>query len=272
MFRELPIDIHNKDTNKEGISVPYNILSNIYVDAVSDTLNNKTAGSFLIQSSASSFEYHPRPSYGFDWGFIASLTFLLLLAFIKVIFLRTSKMSSYRMLMRKTYNKTNYTQEAVHPYFSAFPFMICSWIVFSLILYTFTHQLFEHNRTIILFLVFGSILTLFVIRFFLFKFVELLFGIKTMIAEFRYLTKKINFFIAFFTFPFVFVNYYYPHLFLITPIILIFAALSLYRIFLGWSSLKQNFQVYEYFLYLCTIEILPLLILLKFISNELLVF
>jgi hypothetical protein len=203
--------------------------------------------------------------------FIVSFIFLLLLAFIKVIFLRSSKMSSYRMLMRKTYNKPSYLQETVHPYFSSFLFMMCSWIVFSLILYTCIHQLFEQNGNIILFLSFGFTFILFVIRFILFKLVEILFGIKSMIVGFRYTTKIMNFFTAFISFPLVFVNYYYSHLFLILSIILIFVALSLYRMLLGWGFLKQRFQLYEYFLYLCTIEILPLLILFKFISNKLLV-
>ena len=70
MFQKLPIDILNIDTNKKEISVPNNVLSNIYVDAGSDTINNKVAGSFLIQSPTSSFEYHPRTSFGFDWGLL----------------------------------------------------------------------------------------------------------------------------------------------------------------------------------------------------------
>jgi hypothetical protein len=41
-------------------------------------------------------------------------------------------------------------------------------------------------------------------------------------------------------------------------------------VILGWKFLKPIFHAYEYFLYFCTVEILPLLILLKFISNELL--
>ncbi|MDR2410462.1 MAG: DUF4271 domain-containing protein [Bacteroidales bacterium] len=271
MLQEMPVYIYNKDTSKEGNSVRYNYLSKRYEENGSSVAHPQSAGSFIIAHPASSFEHRPLPSLEFDWVFIISFIFLMLLGLIKVIFLRTPQMLSYRMLMRKTYKKTNYLKEMSNSYFSTLPFMMCSWIVYSLILYTFIHPLFDYSNNMTLFLSFCFTLLLFVIRFFLFKIVELLFGIKNIISMFRHLTKTIDFFIAFLSFPFVIMNCYYSHLFLTISIIVIFSALFLYRIFMEWGFLKQSFQMYEYFLYLCTIEILPLLILLKFISNKLLV-
>jgi hypothetical protein len=240
--------------------------------APADRINEKTAESFLVQLPASPFEYRPRLSYGFDWGFIIFFTFLLLLAFIKGFFLRTPKISSYGMLLKKTYNKKKHNQEWAYPYFSSFPFVVCSWIIFSMILYTFIYQSFGHNDNIFLLWSFGFMLVFFIVRFILFKCVGILFKMKDIILEFGYLTKTINFFIAFLSFPVIFINYYYPHLFLMILMMLIFVVLSLYRMISGWEFLKQKFKVHEYFLYLCTIEILPVLILLKFMSNNLLAF
>jgi hypothetical protein len=39
-----------------------------------------------------------------------------------------------------------------------------------------------------------------------------------------------------------------------------------------WTIFKKEIRIYEYFLYLCSVEILPLIILLKFVTNRLLLF
>jgi hypothetical protein len=94
---------------------------------------------------------------------------------------------------------------------------------------------------------------------------------KDIIAKVKYLTEVINFIIALLSCPFIFVNYYYSFPFFLILVMLIIVGFSFYRALLGWEFLKQKFRIHEYFLYLCTIEILPLLLLLKFISNKLLV-
>jgi hypothetical protein len=237
------------------------------LSATYDSHKREDEKNFLIQVPASSFEYRPRPAHEFDWFFIMLLIFLLLLACIKTKFLNTSRMF-YKTLLQKKNNKNKYNQVPAYPYFLFFPFVLCSWIIFSLALNIFICRSIDQNHNVILLWSLIFTLIFFIIRFFLFEFVVALFDMKNIIAEFKYKTKMINFYVACLSFPFlVLINYYSISL---LWVIVIFVLFSLYRIQTGWALLKEEFQVYEYFLYFCTIEILPLLVFLKFISNELL--
>jgi hypothetical protein len=289
MLQKLTIDAGNKDTSRSSEYIPApsttffsqtidqqshsdnlrkELLENIYVGVAPDSINKEAEKSFLIRDTSPPFEPRPRPSSEFDCFFVAVVIFLLLLSFIKTKFLKKPG-TFYKVLINETYIKNNYDKETFYSYFSVFPFILCSWIVFSLILYTFLCQSGDHSGNTILFWSFVCMIILFIVRFILFHFVGLLFKMKEVISEVSYLTKMINFVIAVFSLPIIVVDYYYSFPFSLLFVLIIFTGFSLYRIVLGWGFLKQNFYVYEYFLYFCTTEILPLLILLKFMSNKL---
>jgi hypothetical protein len=289
MNQELSENVNSKDTNREDTFASNNglllqtvdqqsyrdslhgrRLMTLFGDVFSDSCNKETGKSFLVQTPALPFENRSRSTSEFDWGFILFFVFLLLLAFIKANFLKPLK-TSYKILTNGTYNQNTSKPELIYPYFSIFPLIVCSWIIFSFILYTFICQSIDRSGNIILLWSFIFSLIFFIIRFFLLKLVGVLFDMKNAISEVKYLTKMINFIIALLTFPFIFINYYYSFPFFLIFVALIFVGLFIYRVLLGWNFLKQKFRIHEYFLYLCTIEILPVLILLKFILNELLV-
>ncbi|MDR1182402.1 MAG: DUF4271 domain-containing protein [Bacteroidales bacterium] len=290
MEQEFFTNVSNKDTNSEIASVSNNIfllqtvdqqsyrdslhgraLTTLFGNILPDSCNRNMEKSFLIQTPALPFENRPRSTDHSDWIFIILCSFLLLLSFIKVKILKMTRMS-YKLLINRIYNQNDSKSELSYPYFSIFPFTMCSWIAFSLVLYVFICQLIGYNDNIFLFWSFGFGLIFFIIRFFLLKLVGILFDMEYIMSEIKYMTGIINFVIAFLSFPFICVNYYYSFPFCLILVMLIFVLLSCYRIRLGWDFLKQKFRIHEYFLYLCTIEILPLLLLLKFISNKLLVF
>lgn len=72
-----------------------------------------------------------------------------------------------------------------------------------------------------------------------------------------------------FVLPFAFTYYYYP-----TNVLLYISGgllllILLYKIIRGFFLFKTNFYLYENFLYFCTIEILPILLVVKYAINHL---
>lgn len=242
---------------------------------------------FLIQEQAKTFEDSPYLHSGFDWFFILALSFLLLLAFIR---LRSSKTfsTSYEALTKGKFIENSYDSQNSFSKRLSLPLFICSWIGLSSILYIFSlfytnyyYRLFDLDKNSVLLFSVILIAIYFAIRYFLYQSVSLLFNIKNIISEYQYLQTRMEFVVVILSFPFVFIYAYYCspsmlseknslHVYILLIIIaLIFIILFTHKIIQGWGIFKRKFRLHEYFLYLCTIEILPLFIFVKFAINTL---
>ncbi len=287
MIQETPIHINQADTNMEEISVSDNILLlqdiEFYKDSSSNTLRinfysfpslDSLYGeekSFLIQVPSKPFEDQSHLPYGFDWFFGISLLFFSLLALIRLNYFKAFTLS-YRVLVSGKSNVNVYSNELSNTRFSFLPFILSTCIVFSLGLYIFPYQLSKDDSDMFLLISFIIIVAFLLFRFLLLKLVGLLFNIGNVISESEYFTGMLHFVSAVLCFPFIFISYYYPFSFFLISIIIIFIIVFLVRIIRSWMIFRKKLRIYEYFLYLCTIEILPLLVLLKFVANRLLVF
>jgi len=225
--------------------------------------------SFLNRERALPFEYQPHILPDLDWVFLISLLLLFLLAFIKLN-LRTFFTLFYRELMKG--KQRVYSNTVLQTRFSSFLFVICTCIVFSLAFYVYSSQLYNKNDILIFLFAFILITIFFLFRLFLSKIVGFLFDIKNIISEWETLTAVLNFVSAVLCFPLIFIAYYYSFSLFWTLALAIFIAVFLYRFGRGWIIFRKKTQIYEYFLYFCTVEILPLLFFFKFVISRLSLF
>lgn len=233
-----------------------------------DTILQPESKSFLNSTLSQPFEDRPLVLQKMDWFFIISILFLFFLALIRLN-TRKSFSLSYRELVKKNSKYRTYNSGT---HFSSSLFVICTCLVFSLAFFVFFKQLSEQANTRIFLWTFMMVLFFLFIRFVLLRMIGGLFNIKNIISEWENATVILNFTSAVLCFPFIFIAYYYSSLFLLVFPLLIFIVLFLFRFTRGWTIFRKGLRIHEYFLYLCSIEILPLLILLKLVTNRLLLF
>jgi len=223
--------------------------------------------SFLNQELSPPFEYRPRILPDLDWFFIISLIFLFLLAFIKLYFYKSFTLFYRELAKGRSHTHNNDILQNRFPFFSL---LVSTCIVFSLAFHVFYIQLYEKENITIFLRIFIFIIVFFLVRFILSKMIGLLFNLKDSISEWEYLTSVLNFLTAILCFPLIFITNYYSFSLLWILVIIIFFAIFLLRFIRGWTIFRKKVKIYEYFLYLCTVEFLPLLLLLKFATNKLL--
>jgi hypothetical protein len=238
---------------------------------------------FIMQQTTKPFEDLSYSRSGFDWFFVISLVFLSLLVIVR---LRSPKIfsTSYDSLQKGKLTDGSYANQSSSSKQLAFLLPICSWIGISLILYIFMFFCVQNNyldipqfdKNFILKFSFVFTVIYFSIRFVLLKAMSVLFDIKNTVLEYQHLLGYVDFVLVILSFPFVFIYTYYgippsyseeyPLLKNISLILifLIFIVLNAYKVIKGWGVFRRDFRLHEYFLYLCTIEILPLLVFLKF--------
>ena len=231
-----------------------------------DTLLQPESKSFLNSTLSQPFENRPLGLQKMDWFFVISLVFLFFLALIR---LNTRKSISlfYKEMTKNTSKHRIYNTS---PHVPSLLFVTCTCLFFSLAFFVVFKQFSEHENTLIFLWTFVIVLLFLFFRFVCMRLIGMLFNIKKIILEWESATAVLNFTSSVLCFPFTFIAYYYSSLsFLILPLI-IFILVFLFRFTRGWIIFRKGIRIHEYFLYLCTIEILPLLILLKFVTNRLL--
>ena len=240
---------------------------------------------FLLQQPAAPFENLSYSSTEFDWFFVLSLVFLLFLAIIR---LRSFKVftTSYDMLLKgksgRGYNSDNQVNLK-----TPVLFVLCMWIGLSFIVYCLAFYISsDYSQTpitnnYILKWSFIATAAFILLQSFLLKTVSVLFDMRNIEIEYRRLRFKLYFILTVLAFPFVFLFVYYQSisslgqihsiaiLLLLACILLICTILLFHQLVQGWQIFGKKFQLYEYFLYLCTIEILPLLIFFKLAISSL---
>ncbi len=283
-------DIFADDSSYKGKTILsyqdslWNILqTNLYIGVPP---KEKEETYFLIQQQAKPFENLSYQNSGFDWFFIISLLFLFLLAIIRLQFSKLFVIS-YDVLAKGKFNDSNYDNQRLSSERFSFLFFMCLWIGISFLFYILIFfcikkgyfHLPQTDKNLILKFSFVFIAICFIVRFILLKLISLLFNIKSIVSEYQYVLSRMDFISVILSFPFVFIYVYYEiSLFcgetypLLTNILLIFILLisillMFYKIIKGWGIFRKKFRLHEYFLYLCTIEILPFLVFLKLATS-----
>lgn len=241
---------------------------------------------FFVQQQAEPFKDLSYQVSGFDWFFIISLLFFSLLAIIR---LQSTKLfaTSYDAILKGKFADSNYDNSSSKRW--SFLLFICSWIGLSFIFYILMFfcvknnyfHLLQTDKNFILKFSFVFIAVYFVVRFILLKLISVLFNMENIVSEYQYLLSRVDFILGILSFPLIFVYAYYgifsfygetyPLLIsiLFIFILLIFIVLIIHKTIKGWGIFRKKFRLHEYFLYLCTIEILPLLVFLKFAMSTL---
>ncbi|MDR1878266.1 MAG: DUF4271 domain-containing protein, partial [Bacteroidales bacterium] len=224
--------------------------------------------SFFVQELAETFVRQPHIQTGFDWFFAVFVLFLSLLAFIKMQSLRFSGLSHHVFANRihtvAKYNINNQSATGLR-----YPFVLCIWITFSLLLYTFIGCLTNVETNVVLLRSFVLIAGFLGFRWMLVHIVGFLFKTRRLLTEFGHSLLVLHFVSAVFAFPFLCMNYYHPSFYLTGFVVILYAVFLIRMLIEGWQIVGKKFRLFEYFLYFCTVEILPILVLLKSVTVRL---
>ncbi len=231
----------------------------------SDSLSNK----FIISHSKTTNYIQGKKNEIFQIDYFF-LFFILLLTILAIIKIQSQKIFSATI------------KSIINPKFSAilsregnffksraFIFiLIYACFGLGLILYVFFGQYLPiiNEGIKILYLVIGFSL-LFLIKTLIIYAIGIFFNIKTLAIKYIHQIIFINYYIAIFIFPLAFIYNYFSYAIILYTTIILLCLLFIYRIVKGFLIFHTKFYAYEIFLYLCTIEILPLLLIVKFTIN-----
>ena len=279
----------------DSLSGAEQVNQTICQDSVWNTLQNSLfhnpplgkgeATHFLTKQPAPPFENLSYNLTEFDWFFIISLVFFL---FLMIIRLRSFNLftTSYDVLLKRKSGSGYGSSSQINNRLPIF-FSLCMWVGLSLVLYCMAFYGSSESLPITIadnrILKWSFIVTavFILLQLFLLKIVSILFNVKNLEVEYRRLRIKLYFILSILVFPLVFLFIYYQFIssfgqiysilisLLLICIFLIFMVLLFHQLIQGWRVFRKKFRLYEYFLYLCTIEILPLLLFLKLAISSL---
>jgi hypothetical protein len=218
------------------------------------------------------FKTKTRSQYAADWIFFA---FLICLIFATIFTFKNNKRISQ---LFKAFLVPHFTNQLIREgnimrEFFIYPLLLIYFTSLSLLISNILHYFFYFEITINQ----GLLVFLIVFLFFIFKtsLIKIIGWVfQTNKETFEYLINYMIFSIVIgvFLFPSVFFLIYTTHfisVFLLYVVLIIFAIISVYRairgLVIGLSF--ERYRLYYLFLYLCTVEILPLCISVKLLIN-----
>jgi len=223
---------------------------------------------FFVSEQKEIYDEINRTQTSFDWFFVVLFLFLTLLAFLRLqnpnIFLLLRQ-----VLSRKKQRDAFSRRESSSKNFLFFLLIICSWLGFSL---AFTEILSFFDFAFPFEPLFFAFIFLFCyafLKYLLRKMAIQLFQIGDIIAEHRQMAIPANFVGILIIFPLATINHYAANDYLIWVICILFCVNFLQKFFFAWIIFPKKMRIFEILLYLCTIEILPLLLFARYIINYL---
>ncbi len=213
-----------------------------------------------------------RTEFGTDWIFF---TFLICLILATIFTFKNSKRISQ---LFKAFLVPHFTNQLIREgnimrEFFIYPLLAVYFVSSAMLISSVLHHFFNYEIGMIQ----GLLIALAVFSFFIFKILSInIIGwvFHTTKETFEYLTNYLVFSVVLgvFLFPFVFFLMYTTPVFasiLLYVVLIIFAIIFVYRtirgLLVGLSS--ERYSLYYLFLYLCTVEILPLSITVKLLIN-----
>jgi len=221
---------------------------------------------FFSPQQKEPYEEANRTKHAFDWFFIVLFLFSALLAFLRLqnpnifVLLR-------QVLSRKKQRDVFLKKENASKNFLSSLLSICSWIGFSLAFaevlsffnFTFSFEPLFFTLVIVFFYLF--------LKYLLRKILTELFQTDNLAAEYTQMTVSTNFVAILISLPLVTINHYVANNYLIWVICLPFCVNFLQKLFFSWIIFSQKLRTFEILLYLCTIELLPPMLLARYIIN-----
>lgn len=218
---------------------------------------------FFATQSQSEPQELTRPLPSFDWFFATVLLYFALLAVVRLLAPALVFPIGQRKKQRTVISKGDSVSSGL-----LFVLILCSWLGFSLALaevLSFWHFPFPFSP-----LLFTPMLIFcyFSVKYILKKIVNKLFRFQDLASEQMPLANNANFIGTLLAFPLIVINHYMENNFLIWAICVIFGINFLQKLFLSGRVFFKKLRILEILLYLCTIEILPLLLLARYIVDN----
>lgn len=232
-----------------------------------DSLSN----SFIVSydKSHTPVQEKKNTSFQVDYFFIFFIFLLIALAMLK---LQSKK--TFSSIIKSVFNaKYSSALSREGDFFKSRAFIcvvIYSFLSLGLILYSFFGDYLPviNEGLKILYLILGVSL-LYLIKILTTHLLGVFFDIKILIIKYIHQILFANYYIGIFIFPLAFIYHYFPYAVILYLALLLLCLLFIHKIIKGFFIFRPKFQTYEIFLYFCTIEILPILLIAKFLSNSL---
>ena len=227
----------------------------------------KLVSSVKVESEKLGLPVHEKNSFNTDWVTILFILALILFASIRssysnyLAYLFQSLISystSFRLFREKNYSITH----------TAFRLDLIFYFTFSLFLYQVVEvfQLELINDNLLLFAVsFGVVTGYFILKKMAYYFVGLVFESVSETSEYLFNMDNFNRTVGIVLFPMVVLINYYPYE---NPVFMVVAAIFIVSVFYAFLLqrgililLRKQFSIFYLFLYLCTLEFLPLFLI-----------
>jgi len=264
-------------TTNDAIRVPYLSAKGIsFTDSLEKALKNSL--SILLEKNEAAKIYIPtfftskqqefceNPTHEkppFDWFFTALFLFLSMLAFLRLQIPNLSLTVLYKKRQRNSFQRTENLPKTLLFFLQIF----ASWIGFSLALteilsfgefhFPFDPLLFS---SIIVFVYFFS-------KILLKKIFGWVFQLGNIVSDHQSVVVNTNFTWVLIAFFLVIINHYAANNYLIWIICFIFCINFLQKLVGGWIIFSKKLRFFEILLYLCTIEVLPLLLFARYVIS-----
>lgn len=221
---------------------------------------------FFISWQQEPFELLNRTKPVFDWFFAILLLFLVILALIRLQ--NPNIFFPFRQILSKKKQKNTFSKtENASKKFGIFLMVICSWIGFSIAfadILSFFNFPFPFEPLFFPFIVF---LFYFSSKYLLGIVSAWLLQIEVIDSERRQMAIYTNFVWVLISFPLVVINHYTVNDYLIWIICFIFCVNFLQKLFFTWIIISKKLKPFEILMYLCSIDILLLLLFARYIIN-----
>ena len=212
-----------------------------------------------------------------NWGL-----FLFIFCLFMLVIIKTTYSKRFNQIIKSFFNLRlmlqlnrdgNIFNERITALIYPVYFISFSFIFYEIIIYQFSNKISQSPYLIYLFCL-GGFIIFFLIKYFLIKIISIIFLTKKETNEYLLNKLTFNYFITLIIFPGAFIVFYVPSqikIFTIFSIAVIFSIIIIYRLirsfFIGISLNK--FSHFYLILYLCTVEIIPVLLMLRFLYNYL---
>lgn len=210
-----------------------------------------------------------RTSQSFDWFFISFFSLFVILSLIKIQSHKTFNLS-LRGAINKKYASALSREGDFFKSSTSILIFIYSCYGIALMLYAFTSSYMNIKVEPLKILLIFLLVTVYILcKLMLFSFTAVLFNIKPLVSRYIQQIILIDFYVAVFIFPLAFIYNYFPLKGIALFSIVVLSIIFIFRIIRGFLIFSAKFFIYENFLYFCTLEILPLLLSIKFSINYL---
>lgn len=248
-----------------------NLKNNIYFKSLKldEKGNDVDFPSQLIVNTPVIINEVNRPDKSFDWFFISFFLLFFILSLIKFQSLKIFNLSIRGAVNKKYASALSREGDFFKSRVLIF-ILLYTFFGLALILYAFASPFIDINfEPAKILLLLTGVGVLFLFKLLLLSFTGILFDVKALVSKYIQQIILIDFYIAICLFPIAFVYNYYPFLEIAIAAGLLLTMIFIFRIIKGFLIFNTKFWVYENFLYFCTLEILPLLLSVKFVVNYL---